>query len=229
MKLVALTTAFACASLVVAEQDAIFGGIQLESGARNLSSAIPRVNFRRALKGGKKKKSSSSGTTEEPIEEPEEEVQPEPEVVEPEVFEPEVVEPEVVEPEVVEPEQEEMLPSCEEVNQTLVQLIEELDASNASSRSTISLFFQGYLRYLGESGATITDEELYDVLRIESALDPSFVSVEVGIPMPEVREECELICDENLDRIGELQDSEQDNVDIVMYFLGRNYVVQQDA
>jgi len=219
MKLVALTTAFACASLVVAEQDAIFGGIQLESGARNLSSAIPRVNFRRALKGGKKKKSSSSGTTEEPIEEPEEEVQPEPEVVEPEV----------VEPEVVEPEQEEMLPSCEEVNQTLVQLIEELDASNASSRSTISLFFQGYLRYLGESGATITDEELYDVLRIESALDPSFVSVEVGIPMPEVREECELICDENLDRIGELQDSEQDNVDIVMYFLGRNYVVQQDA
>ena len=47
--------------------------------------------------------------------------------------------------------------------------------------------------------------------------------------MPKVREECALICEDFLDRVGELQDAEQDNVDIVMYFLGRNYPVQQDA
>ena len=87
MKVFALTSAFALASFVVAEQDAIFG-TDLRSGERNLSSKIPRVNNRRALK--KKKKSSSSS---EKIEEPE--------VLEPEVLEPEIVEPEVVEPEVV--------------------------------------------------------------------------------------------------------------------------------
>ena len=151
MKLVALTTAFACASFVVAEQDAIFG-TNLRSGERNLSSGS-RVNFRRALKGGKKKKRSSSS---EKIEEPE-------------VLEPEVVEPEIVEPEVVE-----MVPTCDELNDELAELIMKLDASNDSSRSTISLFFNGFLRYLGDSGATISEQELYDVLRIESALDPSF-------------------------------------------------------
>ena len=210
MKFVALTSAFALASLVVAEQDAIFGGIDLSSGERNLSS---RANYRRSLKKGKKKKSS------EPIEDPEE-VQPEPEVLEPEV-----VEPEVVEPEVVEPDAPEMLPTCDEVKDELAELLMKLDASNDSSRSTISLFFNGFLKYLEESGATINDQELYDVLLIESALDPSFVSVDVGVPMPEVREECALICEDFLDSIGELMDAEQDNVNIVMYFLGSNYVV----
>ena len=210
MKFVALTTAFALASLVVAEQDAIFGGIDLSSGERNLSS---RANYRRSLKKGKKNKSS------EPIEEPEE-VQPEPEVLEPEV-----VEPEIVEPEVVEPNAPEMLPTCDEVKDELAELLMKLDASNDSSRNTISLFFNGFLRYLEESGATINDQELYDVLLIESALDPSFVSVDVGVPMPEVREECALICEDFLDSIGELMDAEQDNVNIVMYFLGSNYVV----
>lgn len=214
MKFVALTSAFALASLVVAEQDAIFGGIDLSSGERNLSS---RANYRRSLKG-KKKKSS------EPIEEPEE-VQPEPEMLEPEVVEPEVVEPEIVEPEVVEPNAPEMLPTCDEVKDELAELLMKLDASNDSSRNTISLFFNGFLRYLEESGATINDQELYDVLLIESALDPSFVSVDVGVPMPEVREECALICEDFLDSIGELMDAEQDNVNIVMYFLGSNYVV----
>ena len=221
MKFVALTTAFALASLVVAEHDANFGGTDLSSGTRNLSS---RVNYRRSLKKGKKKKSS------EPIEEPEE-VQPEPEVLEPEVVEPEIVEPEVVEPEVVEPEivepevVEPNAPTCDEVKDELAELLMKLDASNDGSRSTISLFFNGYLRYLEESGATINDQELYDVLLIESALDPSFVSVDVGVPMPEVREECALICEDFLDSIGELMDAEQDNVNIVMYFLGSNYVV----
>ena len=165
MKLVALTTAFACASFVVAEQDAIFG-TNLRSGERNLSSGS-RVNFRRALKGGKKKKrSSTSEEIEELIEEPE--------VLEPEVVEPEIVEPEIVEPEIVEPEVVEMVPTCDELNDELAELIMKLDASNDSSRSTITLFFNGFLRYLGDSGATISEQELYDVLRIESALDPSF-------------------------------------------------------
>ena len=67
-----------------------------------------------------------------------------------------------------------MVPTCDELNHELAELIMNLDASNDSSRSTISLFFNGFLRYLGDSGATISEQELYDVLRIESALDPSF-------------------------------------------------------
>ena len=122
-----------------------------------------------------------------------------------------------------------MVKNCNKSNRGLEKLVEKTEEGNASSRNLISLFFKGYMRYLEESGATITDEQLYDVLLIEANLDPDFVQTEVAVKIPEISEDCDEIVRDNLERLNECQDIEQDNVNIAMYFLGRNYIIQQDA
>jgi len=213
MKFAALTTAFACASLVSASQDAISGGADLSDILRNLSSTTPTVNFKRSLKGKKKKASSSKELETEP--EKEEDKKQEEEEEEEKTKE--------------EIEYERMVKNCNKSNRGLEKLVEKTEQGNASSRNLISLFFKGYMRYLEDSGATITDQELYDVLLVEANLDPDFVQVEIGVKIPEIKEDCGEITAASLEKLGDCQDIEQDNVNIVMYFLGRNYIIQKDA
>lgn len=205
MKFAAVTSAFACASLVSASQDAISGGADLSDILRNLSSTTPTVNFKRSLKG-KKKKASISKEVETDSEKEEEEEKTKEEI-----------------------EYEMMVKNCNKSNRGLEKLVEKTEQGNASSRNLISLFFNGYMRYLEDSGATITDQELYDVLLIEANLDPDFVQVEVGVKIPEIKEDCGEITAASLEKLGDCQDIEQDNVNIVMYFLGKNYIIQKDA
>ena len=139
---------------------------------------MPTVNFKRALKGGKKKKTSAVKEAE---------------------LEPEVEEEKTKE----EIEYERMVRNCNKSNRGLEKLVEKTEQGNASSRNLISLFFNGYIRYLENSGATITDQELYDVLLIEANLDPDFVQVEVGVKIPEIKEDCSEITQASMEKLGD--------------------------